>query len=140
MDYETYRAAHFADPAPESPFEFSGAGGATLLFAEYEKAVAYYTRVLGKPAYVEGDGTRGWRIGATWLTLLRGGDGAPRNIEVGLAMASALEAERLQAAFIQAGGNGTEPSDQLMYEPIRSCPVTDPFGTEIMVFAPLQTP
>lgn len=35
-----------------------------------------------------------------------------------------------------AGGNGCEPSDQLMYEPIRCCPVVDPFGTKIVVIGP----
>ena len=52
-------------------------------------------------------------------------------------MKTPKEAERLQAAFIEAGGTGPGPSDQLIYEPIRSCPVRDPFGTDILIAAPL---
>jgi len=33
---------------------------------------------------------------------------------------------------------GLDPSDQLMYEPIRRCPVTDPVGTELMIFSRLK--
>jgi len=120
-----------------SRFGFRAAGGPVLYFADFETAVAYYTEVLGEPGYVEGTGTCGWAIGSSYLTLLRGGDGAPRNTEVGLIMESAAEAERLQAAFIAAGGTGDDPSDQVMYRQIRSCPVTDPFGTRFLIYAPL---
>jgi hypothetical protein len=41
----------------------------------------------------------------------------------------------LYQAFISAGGVGQEPVDTLMYEPVHICPVTDPFGVEIMVFS-----
>ncbi len=135
MDLEEYRKAFVVDPAPEPRFGFSGFGGVTIFFTDYEAAVAYYSGVLGPPGYVEGTGTRAWRIGPTWLTLLAGGDGAPRNTEVMLLMDSPAEAERLQAAFVAAGGSGDEPSDQLMFHPVRYCPVTDPFGTQIVVFA-----
>lgn len=137
MDYDTYRRRHFTDPPPEARFAFRSAGGHTLYYAEYERAVEYYTEVLGTPAYAEGSGTRSWRIGDGWLTLLEGGDGVPRNVEVGFLMETPEEAERLQRAMIQAGGSGSDPSDQLMHVPVRYCPVTDPFGTEILVFAPL---
>ncbi|MCB8953671.1 MAG: hypothetical protein H6650_16825 [Ardenticatenales bacterium] len=46
--------------------------------------------------------------------------------------------EPLQTAFFAAGGAGIAPSDQLMYEPIRACPVTDPFGTNILIISPLE--
>ncbi len=137
MDYDSYRAAHFVDPEPEPRFRFAGIHGATLFFTDFQAAVDYYRSVLGEPVYVEGHGTRGWRIGPTWLTLLAGGHGAPENAEVPIVMASPSEAERLQAAFIAAGGTGPHPSDQLMYRPVRSCPVTDPFGTELLIYAPL---
>lgn len=52
-------------------------------------------------------------------------------------MSSVQEAERLQAAFIEAGGEGVVPSDQLMYEPVRYYPVRDPFGTNILIICPL---
>ncbi|MCC7020226.1 MAG: DUF2306 domain-containing protein [Ardenticatenales bacterium] len=135
MDLTTYRQRFFADPAPAPRFAYHGVHGVTLYFADYDAAVAYYTRVLGPPAYVEGDGTRGWPLGDTWLTLLKGGDGAPRNVEVAIVMASAAEAERLQAAFIAAGGTGDAPRDDLMYEPVRLCPARDPFGTDVLVYS-----
>ena len=50
-------------------------------------------------------------------------------------METPAEAERLQRAFIEAGGEGPAPTDQLMYEPIRSCPVRDPFGTELLIIS-----
>jgi hypothetical protein len=60
------------------------------------------------------------------------------NIEVSFEMQSPRQAEKLQAAFIRAGGEGVKPTDQMMYVPIRSCPVVDPFGVEILVFSPLD--
>jgi hypothetical protein len=137
MDDETYRRQYFVDPAPEPQYGFEGLHGTTLYFADYATAVDYYRRVLGPPAYVEGAGTHGWRLGNTWLTLLEGGSGHPRNVEITLVMTTAAEAERLQAAFIAAGGQGQAPSDQLMYAPIRYCPVSDPFGTNWLIVSPL---
>ena len=138
MDYQTYRNAYFTDPMPEPRHRFSGTFGVTLYFEEYDAAVEYYRQVLGPPAYVEGEGTRGWPVGSGWLTLLRGKSGNPRNVEVTFRLDKPEQAERLQRAFIEAGGEGPPPSDQLMYEPVRSCPVRDPFGTEILVISPLQ--
>jgi catechol 2,3-dioxygenase-like lactoylglutathione lyase family enzyme len=137
MDYESYREKFFAKPTPEPRFNFRGLHGTTLYFSDYEAAVAYYTRVLGSPAYVEGQGARGWRLGNTWLTLLMGKSGNPRNMELNIVMQTSQEADRLQAAFIEAGGVGEPPSDQLMYEPVRFCPLQDPFGTDILIICPL---
>ncbi|MCA9970014.1 MAG: hypothetical protein KC425_07360 [Anaerolineales bacterium] len=136
MDYETYQQSFFVEPQPEPRFRFQDMFGVTLFFEAYDAAVAYYTRVLGPPAYVEGADTRGWRIGAGWLTLLQGEAGSPRSVEVAFWMATPQEAEALQQAFIAAGGSGPAPSDQLMYVPIRACPVRDPFGTQILVVSP----
>jgi hypothetical protein len=47
------------------------------------------------------------------------------------------EAERLQAALVEAGGRAEPPGDQLMYVPVRYCPARDPFGTLILVICPL---
>lgn len=138
MDYETYRKNYFSDPQPEQRYDFAGIHGVTLYFEEYERAVDYYEQVLGPPAYSEGQYTRGWKLGDTWLTLLKGKSGSPANVEVSIVMASPEEAEKLQAAFIEAGGQGPEPSDQLMYYPIRSCPAADPFGTDIMIYSLLN--
>ncbi len=137
MNYEEYRKAYFTNPTPKVLFRFSGSFGITLYFEDFDLAVAYYQKVLGLPAYVEDKGTRGWPIGNGWLTLLHGKSGNPNNVEVSLQVETPKEAERLQDAFIEAGGQGPSPSDELMYEPIRSCPVRDPFGTEILIFSPL---
>jgi catechol 2,3-dioxygenase-like lactoylglutathione lyase family enzyme len=137
MDYEAYRRAYFVDPEPEPRFRISSTGGAVIFVGDLEAAVAYYRAVFGEPAYVEGDTTNGWRLGDSWLTVFPARDGGSRNTEIQILVDTPSEAERLQAAFIAAGGSGSEPSDQLMYEPIRSCPVTDPFGTDILVYARL---
>jgi GNAT superfamily N-acetyltransferase len=139
MDINAYRSAYFTDPPPEPHYRFSGSFGVTLFLEDFATAVAYYERVLGPPAYVQGEGTRGWRIGDGWLTFLKGSKGGPRNVEFTLELETAEEAEELQRAFIAAGGQGPAPSDQLMYRPVRSCPVIDPFGTEIMIICPLET-
>ena len=135
MNYAEYRQAYFVEPTPVARFAFTGIHGATLFFEAYADAVAFYTEVLGPPAYVEGDHTRGWQLGNTWLTLLKGTSGAPQNVEVPIVMPTVAEAERLQATFLAAGATGQAPSDQLMYAPVRSCPVTDPFGTDILIYS-----
>ena len=137
MDYDAYVKANFQQPQPEPRFQFTGSFTVTLYFADYERAVAYYTAVLGPPAYVEGTGTRGWPIGEGWLTLLKGGNGRPQNMELSLMMSTPAAAEALQSAFIAAGGKGPQPEDTLMYWPVRVCPVTDPFGMEILIFSRL---
>jgi hypothetical protein len=138
MDYETYRTKFFTDPKPVPRFNFTGEFGVSLNFEDYEAAVDYYSQVLGPPAYVEGEWTKGWQIGNGWLTLFKGKSGGPQNVEVTLVMESTIEAERLQAEFIKAGGKGDEPTDQRMYEPIRFCPVVDPFGMKLLIIAPLS--
>ena len=135
MDYESYRSAFFADPAPEARFAYVGGFGVTLHFEDFAAATDFYGRVFGPPAYVEEDDTRGWRIGEGWLTLLKGEGATSRHVEVQIETVSSAEAERLQRAFIEAGGAGPAPSDQLMYEPIRSCPARDPFGVDWLIFS-----
>lgn len=137
MDYESYRQAYFVQPQPKQKFAFRGLHGVALFFKEYESAVDYYTHVLGPPAYVEGAFTRGWLLGDTWLTLFPSKTGSPTNAELHLNMKTPAEAERLQAAFIEAGGSGEPPTDALMYEPLRFCSVQDPFGTQILIVSQL---
>ena len=137
MDEAAYRAKYFVAPEPAQRFEYAGLHGVTLYFSDFPAAVDYYRRVLGPPGYVEGEGSRGWRLGDTWLTLLQGGDGAPRNMELTIVMRTPQAAEALQAAFIEAGAEGAPPSDQLMYVPVRYCPARDPFGTNILVYCRL---
>ncbi|MFN2250401.1 MAG: hypothetical protein ACK2UL_00675 [Anaerolineae bacterium] len=137
MDYDDYREAFLVDPPPEPRFRLTGFAGVALFYEDYEPVVDYFTDVFGPPAYVEGASTRSWRIGPGWLTILRGSDGNPRNVEVIIAAATPAEAERLQLAMIEAGGEGPEPTDQLMHAPVRYCPVRDPFGTDFLIICDL---
>ena len=137
MDYEEYRRKYIVNPPPTPRFDFAGVRGLALFYEDYQQAVAFYTEVLGPPVYVEGEGTKSWQIGDTWLTLLRGKNGNPVNVEVPLITATPAEADRLQAAFIAAGGTGAEPFNTLMGEPVRYCAVTDPLGVELLVYCPL---
>lgn len=133
MDFEAYRNAFFTDPAPVSKHNFADVFGITLFFEEYEEAIAYYSSVLGQPGYVEGENTRGWKLGNIWLTLLKAADGNPRNAEIQMMMDEEEEASRLQDAFSEAGGDIEEPVDVLMYEPVKIYPISDPFGTAILL-------
>lgn len=133
MDYETYKKTYFTQPEPASKFGFAGLHGFALYFEEYEAAVDYYTNVLGPPSYVEGEYTKGWRLGEAWLTLFPSESGNPQNVEIHILMKTPQDAESLQKAFIASGGTGEAPSDQLMYEPLRFCPVKDPFGTSFII-------
>lgn len=127
----------FLNPQPEPRFKYTGSFGITLYYQDFEAAVAFYTQVLGPVGYQEGDSTRGWNIGQGWLTLLRGNQGNPKNVETTFELDTVQQAEALQQAFIAAGAQGEEPSEQLMYMPVRIYPVTDPFGVDIMIFAKL---
>jgi catechol 2,3-dioxygenase-like lactoylglutathione lyase family enzyme len=137
MDFDAYRKAYFVNPPPDPRFRLTGSFGATLYVEDFRAAIAFYERVLGPPSYVEGEGTRGWSIGGGWLTLLQGRQGNPQNVEITLELETAQEAEALHRAFVAAGATGPAPSDQLMYRPVRSCPVVDPFGLGIMIVGPL---
>jgi hypothetical protein len=138
MDYDSYRKQYFTGPRPGPRFDFVGLHGMTLYFADDEAAVAYDPRAFGPPAYVEGESTNGWQTGGAWLTLLRAGLGSPQNVEVTIVMRTPHEAERLPAALVEAGGPAEATSDQRMYEPVRDCPVRDPFGTNVIIICPLQ--
>jgi hypothetical protein len=138
METEEYRKSFYSEPPPEPRYQISGISGVALFIEDFDAAVEYYQQVLGPAAYVEGKGTMGWRIGSGWLTLLLGKSGAPQNMELILSMETPEQAERLQHAFIEAGGEGPPPSDQLMYEPVRYCPVRDPFGTDLLIISPLE--
>ena len=82
MNCDQYRKTYFTDPRPEPRYHFTGTFGVTLYFEDFDNGVDYYGQVLGPPAYVEGDDTRGWPIGTGWLTLVQGRSGNPRNTEV----------------------------------------------------------
>jgi hypothetical protein len=138
VNFEEYKKAFYADPEPEQRYSFAESIEATLFFEDFDIAVAFYEKVLGPPAYVEGTGTKSWRIGGSWLTFLRGKSGNPKNVEVTFPVDTPEEAERLQQAFIDAGGTGPAPTDELMYEPVRFCSVKDPLGTDLLIISPLR--
>ena len=138
MDYESYKQNYFVAPPPKPRFSFKGYFGITLFYEDYQAAIKYYERVLGPPAYVEGAGTRGWPIGKGWLTLLKGKSGNPQNVEITFVMSTPEEAEALHRELIEAGGQGSPPSDELMYEPVRYCAVTDPFGVGLLIISSLK--
>ena len=135
MSNEDYQQYFLRDPQSEPLYGFESMNAVTLFFEDFFPAINYYTAVLGEPHYKEGEYTYGWRISSAWLTILKGSAGNPRNVEIAFMMQNAAEADRLQQAFIAAGGVGQPPQDTLMYDPVHLCPVTDPFGVEIMVFA-----
>ena len=138
MNDAKYQTHFFASPPPKPRFQFDGGFSIALFFADYEPAVDYYSEVLGPPTYVEGEYTRSWQIGPCWLTLLKGQNGSPQNMELIFQLSTPAEAEKLQQAFIQAGGVGPAPSDQIMHIPVRYCPVCDPFGTDLLLISPLN--
>lgn len=137
MICDEYRKAYFIDPLPEPRYRFNETFGVTLFFEDFDLASDYYQKVFGPPAYVEGKWIRGWQIGTGWLTLRHGKSGNPPNVEITLLVETVQEAAKLQQVFMQAGGKGTPPSDVYMYEPVRSCPVRDPFGTALSIISPL---
>ncbi|TAK10674.1 MAG: hypothetical protein EPO32_14565 [Anaerolineae bacterium] len=137
MDFEEYKRRYYANPQPAPRYSFQGIAGLAIYIEEYEAAIRFYTDVLGPPGYVEGENTHGWRIGDAWLTVFPAKAGAPANVDVTLMLDSPAAAEALQAAFLAAGATGQPPSDQLMYEPLRYCGITDPFGTQILIVARL---
>ena len=137
MDFNTYQKAYFLNPPPAPRFHYTGSFGLTLYYQDFAAAVAFYEQVLGEAGYQEGTDTRGWRIGQGWLTLLRGKQGNPQNVEITFELDTPAAAEAMQQAFIEAGAQGTAPSDQLMYAPVHICPLVDPFGVDVMIFAQL---
>lgn len=134
-EIEAYRKAFVVDPQPSQRYRFVSNFNVTLFYESFDEAVAFFAQVLGPAGYVEGENTIGWRIGAGWLTLLRGKQGNPKNVEVMFEVGDSAEAEKLQQAFIAAGASGPAPSNELMYDPVRYCPFVDPFGIDFLIFA-----
>ena len=136
MNYDAYKKNFFTSPTPERRFAFKGLHGITLFYTDYSEAIAFYQQVLGEPAYVEGEYTRGWQIGETWLTLLKSKSGNPKNVEVMIVMQTQQDVDKLAAAMIKAGAKGGDPEDQLMYEPVHLCSIIDPFEVNFMISCP----
>ena len=115
----------------------------SFYLADYDAAVAFYTRLLGEPGTNE-DGLRGWQLGDSWLTFFpaKGAvpapDANPRNAEFAIEVAAPAEVDVLYAAFLAAGASPCmEPQDTWMYVPMRFAVVDDPFGLRVDVYCPL---
>jgi catechol 2,3-dioxygenase-like lactoylglutathione lyase family enzyme len=137
MDEDAYRQAYFTDPAPAPRFPFAGIAGVSLYVKRYKEALAFYSAVLGPPAYREGASTHGWRIGPDWLTLFPAEANGPANMDVTVRLASPAAVADLREAFITAGATSDPPSDQLLYEAVRYARVVDPFGAVWILISPL---
>jgi uncharacterized glyoxalase superfamily protein PhnB len=99
-----------------------------LYFQDYTGALVFYSEVFGPPAYIEGEHTHAWILGDTWLTLFPAKEGGPQNVEVLLYLDTSDELDRLYAALVSAGAEGSPPEDTLMFVPVRIAVLKDPFG------------
>ncbi len=127
----------------ERPFQIVDLNYISLYLHDLAAAVAFYTQVFGPPDSVDAPHqTYGWRLGATWLTLLpsRIGtvrDSNPRNTEFAIQVAAPAEVDRLLAALVAAGARPfMAAEDTAMYEAMRFGCVDDPFGVRIDVYCP----
>lgn len=116
-------------PSENPPFR--GLAYVSLYFKDLDKAVAFYSRVLGGPTEThEGDDGNyiGWEIGDTWLTFFPG-KANPRSTEFALVLSSAALVDQLYDAFLEQGATECmAPSDTWMYRKMRFASVKDPFG------------
>lgn len=90
-------------PSENPPFR--GLAYVSLYFKDLDKAVAFYSRVLGGPTEThEGDDGNyiGWEIGDTWLTFFPG-KANPRSTEFALVLSSAALVDQLYDAFLEQG-------------------------------------
>lgn len=129
-------AKYFQDVEPK--FDIVGAGFPVAYIQDYERAVGFYTKVFGPPGYIEGEHTKGWQLGETWLTLFPSREGGPQNTEFAVQLSSEKELDRLRTAWVDAGGKASEASIELMYERLYMCSIQDPFGTQILLYSRLQ--
>ena len=123
-----------------SGFEIVGLGYITIYPLDLRDAISYYTQVFGPPDRDDPlDDVWGWRLGTTWLTLAPNADGTapgarPANVEFAIEVTSPAEVDRLFDALVTAGASvGREPTDTVMYRPMRYAYVEDPFGVRIDV-------
>lgn len=131
------------DEPEELPYHIVTLNYVSLYLHTLAEAVAFYTEVFGPPESVDTDQEiYGWRMGATWLTLLPSRDGTgpehnPTNAEFAVQVSAAEEVDALYAALIEAGAQPLmPPADTKMYERMRYGCVDDPFGVRIDVYYP----
>ncbi|RMH70255.1 MAG: VOC family protein [Gemmatimonadetes bacterium] len=130
-------------PTQSPHFHIVGVNYISIYVKDYEAALAFYSHVLGKPAFQEKT-TRGWSLGNTWLTLFPAKAGTnptgnPQNMEFAIQVATPDEVDRLHQAFLDAGATDTwTPEDTWMYENMRFGAIDDPFGVRIDIYCPLK--
>lgn len=129
------------------PFKIVDLNFVSLYFLNLEKAVAFYTKILGPPDwFYEGGPHYGWELGATWLTLFESKMGTvqksnPRNVEFAIQLAEPSEVDRIYEAFLAAGAKECmKPEDTEMYVPMRFACVDDPFDVRIDMYCLLDPP
>ncbi len=115
----------------------------SLYFSDLDRAVAFHSAIFCPPTSVDDEkDIYGWRLGATWLTLLpskigTAPDGNPRNTEFAIQVSSPADVDRFYQELLQAGAKTCMPPDDTkMYEPMRFACVDDPFGVRIDVYCP----
>jgi len=133
MKYTDYRKQYFTKTTKLE----ARITGIDMYLHDWAKAVAFYTHLLGKPRYQEGPDIHGWELGTTWLTIFPDYGNPDRTQSFTICMPTVKQAESLQKKCENLGAKIRPPSNQLMYKPIRHCPVTDPFGNEVLITAKL---
>ena len=130
-------------PLQQRPYQIVDLNYVSLYVNDIQNAIAFYSQVFGAPESV--DERRmifGWRMGATWLTVLPSPAGIqpasnPCNTEFAVQVSAVDEVDRLYQALIQAGAKVCmPPQDTAMYEPMRFSCVDDPFGVRIDIYCP----
>jgi uncharacterized glyoxalase superfamily protein PhnB len=133
-------------PTPQNhrPYRIVDLNYVSFYIKDFEEAIAFYSLVFGPPQDIaENKANYGWRMGATWLTLLPGKAGTsqdsnPRNTEFAIQVSAAGEVDALHQMLIEAGAKEyMPPKDTAMYEPMRFSCVDDPFGVRIDIYYPL---
>ncbi len=110
---------------------------------DMQAAVKFYSKVFGPPGYREGE-IRGWKMGATWFTILPGSQANapgrnPRNCEIALQVGTRREVDNLYKALVDAGAEaGWTPEDTEMYVPMHYGYVNDPFGVRFDVYCMIE--
>ncbi len=114
----------------------------SLYLEDLEGGVEFYGELFGPPVYEEGR-LRGWRMGATWLTLFPSDAGTcagenPKNTEYAIQVERPGQVDVLYRRLLDLGSVVCrEPEDTWMYEPMRFACVDDPFGVRIDIYCPI---
>lgn len=127
---------------PTEKYQILGLNYVSMYAKDLEAALSWYSSLFGDPIN-DFEGIYGWKLGATYLTLLasRMGthpDSNPRNAEYAIHVATPDMVDQLYNDLIAAGAtNCMEPNDGRMYEPMRFAAVDDPFGMRIDIYCPI---